>query len=254
VLEEFATRKDEAIDASDRFNPVLAKLETDAGAFVRKRREQEAQERENQKRAWLNRLNILAGLVRPVTAGVRMDNLVYSQDEIERSNAALAETLRAALDKALVECEDRTQRVRAMLSYLQRFRNRPLPDEWQRLESIEPFHSELRRELANLPVLEPEPVRAYAERLRQLQQIIQELDEQVRDIRNQREALDSAETPVLEALALAWQPLELFAPASKGDAMTLPALFDVLEGLYRKGHIDIQVRPTAPEATSESEP
>lgn len=241
VLELFAIHKWDALARHHEFAATLARLENEAESLLQQRREEEQRAREARKTAWLNRLEVLTGIVQTVAPKLQTEHLVYADDDLERVNRGLATSLRNSLSETLEQCEGQIHAIQETVRYLEWFRNLSLLDEQRTLDRLASQSKLLVREIDDLPLLEIEPVRCFVEQINHLQTELGRLTGHLHELRRQRPAPDPHERALLDVLDHRWQTLETLAVAAPGS-QPLESLVHLLEGLYRKGYIEVQVR------------
>ena len=230
IMENFATRQLKALLDWERFKPEVDVIEDEITAEENRRRNEFHQIKEKYEQA-LGRLT-----------PQRMVQATFDPKDPEQSYQVLYQGVLQKLKTWLTEQREVAQRALNEFEYLIRERgikvNQERDNAQQVLRDLQEAECRLNQEL----IQNLEEFQRYCDNLLQIHKQLQEVQESLAHKRAQKEPPTDEESKLLKGLTIQRRSLEEIRRQFPSEEIKIDDLFDWLKGLYRKGHIEIEVR------------
>ena len=230
IMENFATRQLKALLDWERFKAEVDAIEAEITAEENRRRNEFHQNKEKYEQA-LGRLT-----------PQRMVQATFDPKDPEQSYQVLYQGVLQKLKTWLTEQREVAQRALNEFEYLIRERgikvNQERDNAQQVLRDLQEAECRLNQEL----IQNLEEFQRYCDNLLQIHKQLQEVQESLAHKRTQKEPPTDEESKLLKVLTIQRRSLEEIRRQFPSEEIKIDDLFDWLKGLYRKGHIEIEVR------------
>jgi len=230
IMEDFATRQLQALLDWERFKADVDTIEAELNAEENRRRDEFHRRKEQYEQA-LGRL-----------IAQRMVQATFDPKDPEQSYQVLYQGVLRKLQEWFNENREAAQRTLNEFDYLIRERGIKAGDERdlaeQVLREIDKAMGRLNQEL----IRDWEEFQRYCGDLEKVQERLQDVQQKLLRKRTEKEPPTDDEKPLLEALTTQRRSLEDLRRQLPSEQVTLDKLFARLESLYRKGHVEVEVR------------
>jgi hypothetical protein len=230
IMENFAARKHEALLDWERYKADIDAIEAEINAEENRQRNEFHQNKEKYEQA-------LGQLTQQ-----RMVQATFDPKEPEQSYQVLYQSVLQKLQIWLREQREFAQRTLDELEYLVRERgiqaSEARDDAQQVLNDIQEAACRLDLEL----VKDLDELQRYCGELRQIHERLQKAHNSLIGKRAEKELPTDDEKTLLQTMTTQRRSLEEIRRLLPSDTITLHDLFEGLKELYRKGHIEIEVR------------
>jgi hypothetical protein len=230
IMENFATRQLEALLDWERFKAEVDTIEAEISAEENRQRNEFHQRKEQYEQA-LGRLT-----------SQRMVQATFDPKDPEQSYQVLYQGVLRKLRDWLTEQREEAQGAVSEFNYLINEREIKAGNERnfaeRVLEDFQQFGGLLNQEL----VEELEKFQRYCGELDDMHKRLRSVKEKLAGKRTEKEPPTDEEKPLLQALTTQRRSLEDLRRQLPSDGITVDDLFERLKGLYRKGHIEVEVR------------
>ncbi|MBI3950590.1 MAG: hypothetical protein HY314_09065 [Acidobacteria bacterium] len=230
IMENFDTRQLMALLDWERFKADVDTIEAEISAEENRQRNEFHQRKEQYEQA-LGRLT-----------PQRMVQATLDPKDLEQSYQVLYQGVLRKLQDWLTEQREAAQDALDKFDYLINERGIKAGNERnfaeRVLEDFQQFDGLLNQGL----VEELEHFQSYCGKLEEMHKRLRSVREKLASKRAEKKPPTDEEKPLLEALTTQRRSLEDLCRQLPSDSMTVDDLFERLKGLYRKGHIEVEVR------------
>jgi hypothetical protein len=230
IMENFATRQLKALSDWERFKAEVDTIEAEISAEENRRRNEFHQCKEQYEQA-LGRLMVQ-----------RMVQATFDPKDPEQSHQVLYQGVLRKLQDWLKEQCEIAQRALNEFDYLIGERSIKAGSERNFAERVLNDLNESAERLNQGLVENLEECQHYCGELEKIRERLQNVHGKLVSTRAAKEPPTDEEKPLLEALTNQRRSLEDLRRQLPSDGVMLDDLFERLKGLYRKGHIEVEVR------------
>jgi hypothetical protein len=229
ILENFAVRQLDALLDWERFKASVEAIESEISAEESRQRNEFLQRKEQYEQ--------VLGQLTPQ----RMIQATFDPKDPGQSYQVLYQGVLRKLHEWLSEQRELAQNALNELNYLIRERHIPAHDEHgaaeQILKALQQVAGQLNQEL----IEDLEQFRSYCDELQKNRVQLRDVQDKLAHKRAAKDPPTDEEKPLLEMLSTQRRSLEDLRRQLPAD-MAIEVLFERLVGLYRKGHIEVEVR------------
>ena len=230
IMEHFATKQLEALLDWERFKADVDTIEAELNAEENRRRDEFLQNKERYEQA----------LGKLITQ--RMIQATFDPRDPEQSYQVFYQNVMRKVQDWLNEQREIAQRVVNEFDYLIRERGIKVDDERSFAEQVLELINEAIERLNQDLIKNWKDFQQYCENLKEVQKQLHDVQQKLVKKRTEKEPPTDEEKPLLEALTTQRRSLEDLRRQLHLGQVTLDDLFACLKSLYRKGHIEIEVR------------
>lgn len=230
IMEDFATQKLEALRDWERFEPEVDAIEAEISAEENRQRNEFHQRKEQYEQA-LGRLT-----------PQRMVQATFDPKNPEPSYQVLYQGVLRKLGDWFKEQGELAQRALNEWDHL--VRERGIKAESERDESDRVYQDlvQARERLNQDLVADLSAFQSYCSELAEIHKRLRSVQNRLVHTRTEKEPPTEEEAPLLQVLTAQRRSLEDLRRKLPSDGLTVDGLFERLKGLYRKGHVEIEVR------------
>ncbi len=230
IMENFAIQHMEALLHWERFKTEVDTIGEELSAEENRKRNDFLQLKEQYEQS-LGRL-----------MSQRMVQATFDPKDPEQSYQVLYQGVLRKLQDWLTEQLEVAQRVLDEFDYLISERNIKAQNERKLAEEVLRGFQSLGDRLNQELVKQLEEFQRYCGELKEMHKRLQSVQEKLANKRAEKEPPSDEEKPLLEILTSQRRSLEDLRRQLSSYSLTVDDLFERLKGLYRKGHIEIEVR------------
>jgi hypothetical protein len=230
IMENFATRQLEALLDWERFKADVDTIEAEINTEEYRQRDEFLQRKEQYEQA-LRRLT-----------SQRMVQATFDPKDPEQSYQVLYQGVLRKLVDWLTEQREIAQRALNDFDFLIRERGIRADDERNFAERVLTEVGEAVGRLNQELIKNLEEFQKYCGELEKLQERLRSVHEKLESRRTEKEPATEEEKPLLQTLTTQGRSLEHLRRQLPSEQVTLDDLFERLKELYRKGHIEVEVR------------